>query len=323
MNNRKPIRLAYIGAGGFTNSYMYPQLSAHAVELVGVCDLVEEKARLAAQQYGFRAVYTDFGQMLDETRPEAVICVGGPKVHYAVGREVLKLGYPLYIQKSPAPTAAQTQELADLAAAAGVVCHVGLNLRQARAVVAAKEIIAQPEFGPVTLVIVRYGLVSGATLKDAVYDQHCHAYDMLRDLGGEVIDLKAQAGSVSDARSYTASAKYASGAAGSINFTSGQIINKEFVYFEVTGTGGHFVVSHDFNLRYRRGDGPDEVLEPGNFAGGLLKELQWLGYVDDVESFLQAVRGEAPDPAPVADAVHTMELCEEAYRQLREQGAEE
>ena len=42
----------------------------------------------------------------------------------------------------------------------------------------------------------------------------------------------------------------------------------------------------------RFADGPDEVLEPGNFAGGLLKELQWLGYVDDVESFLQAVRAE-------------------------------
>jgi myo-inositol 2-dehydrogenase/D-chiro-inositol 1-dehydrogenase len=323
MKTRKVVRLAYIGAGGFTNAYMYPQLSAHAVELVGVCDLVEEKARQAAEQYRFRAVYTDFKQMLAETRPEAVICVGGPKVHYGVGREVLKLGYPLYIQKSPAPTAAQTQEMADLAAEAGVVCHVGLNLRHARAVVAAKEIMARPEFGPVTLVMVRYGLVSGATLKDAVYDQHCHAYDMLRDLGGNVVDLKAQAGNVCGARSYAAAVKYECGAAGSVNFTSGQIVNKEFVYFEVTGTGGHFVSSHDFNLRYRRIDGPDEVLEPGNFAGGLLKELQWLGYVDDVESFLQAVRGEEPDPAPVSDAVGTMELCEEAYRQLREQGAEE
>lgn len=323
MLTRKRIRLAYVGAGGFTNAYMYPQLRAHAVDLAGVCDLVAEKAKLAADQYGFAAAYTDFRQMLSETRPEAVICVGGPKVHYEVGREVLKLGYPLYIQKSPAPTAAQTQELADLAASAGVVCHVGLNLRQARAVVAAKEIISRPEFGPVTLVMVRYGLVSGATLKDAVYDQHCHAYDMLRDLGGDVRDLKVQAGSVPGARSYAASAKYASGAAGSINFTSGQIINKEFVYFEVTGTGGHFVTSHDFNLRYRRMDGPDEVLEPGNFAGGLLKELNWLGYVDDLESFLQAVRGEEPDPAPVADAVKTMELCEDAYRQLREQGSEE
>ena len=323
MKERQPVRLAYIGAGGFTNGYMYPQLAAHAVELVGVCDLVEAKAQLAAQQYGFAAVYTDFRRMLAETRPEAVICVGGPKVHYAVGREVLKLGYPLYVQKSPAPTAAQTQELADLAAQAGVVCHVGLNLRQARAVVAAKEIMARPEFGPVTLVIVRYGLVSGATLKDAVYDQHCHAYDMVRDLGGDVADLRAQVGSVPGARSYAAAVKYESGAVGSVNFTSAQIINKEFVYFEVTGSNGRFVVSHDFNLRTRRADGPDEVLEPGNFAGGLLKELQWLGYVDDVESFLQAVRGEAPDPAPVADAVKTMELCEEAYRQLREQGAEE
>ncbi|MEI6502188.1 MAG: Gfo/Idh/MocA family oxidoreductase, partial [Armatimonadota bacterium] len=229
MLDRQPLRLAYIGAGGFTNAYLYPQLSAHAVTLVGVCDLVEEKAKRAAAQYGFAAAYTDFRQMLAQTQPEAVICVGGPQVHYAVGREVLKLGYPLYIQKSPAPTAAQTQELADLAASGGLVCHVGLNLRQARAIVAAKAIMGRPEFGPVTLVIVRYGLVSGATLKDAVYDQHCHAYDMLRDLGGDVCDLKVQAGSVPGARGYTGAAKFAGGATGTINFTSGQIIDKEFV----------------------------------------------------------------------------------------------
>lgn len=316
MLNRKPVRLAYIGAGGFTNGYMYPQLSAHALELVAVCDLVEERAARAARQYGFAAVYTDFARMLDETRPEAVVCVGGPRVHYAVGREVLARGYPLYVQKSPAPSSAQTQELADLAAEHGVACHVGFNLRQARAVLQAKEIISRPEFGPITLVIVRYGLVSGATLQDAVYDQHCHAFDILRDLGGEVADLKVQGGAVGPLPGYVGAARFASGAVGSVNFTPGQIANKEFVYFEVTGSGGHFVTSHDFTLRYRRADGPDELYELGNFGGGTLKELQWLGYVADFESFLQAVRGAEPDLAPVADAVKTMQLCEQAYRQL-------
>ena len=323
MLNRRPLRLAYIGAGGFTNGYMFPQLKVHALELVGVCDLVAEKAQAAAAQYGFAAVYTDYHRMLEETRPEAVICVGGPKVHYEVGREVLKLGYPLYIQKSPAPTAAQTRELADLAAERGLVCHVGLNLRQAQVVRAARDIMGREEFGPTTLVMVRYGLVSGATLKDAVYDQHCHAFDLLRDLGGNVLDLRARVGDVSGARSYCAAVRFTSGAVGTVNFTSGQIINKEFVYFEVTGTNGHFLFSHDFDLRYRRLEGADEVHEIGNFAGGALRDLNWVGYVDDLENFLQAVRGEQPDGAPVADAVKTMELCEETYRQLREQGSEE
>lgn len=320
--NSTPLRLAYIGAGGFTNGYMYPQLQCHAVELAAVCDLVEEKAELAARKYGFGAVYTDFRAMLEDIRPDAVICVGGPKVHYEVGGEVLERGYPLYIQKSPAPTTQMTRELADIAARRQVVCHVGFNLRLSDAVRRTREILAAEGFGPVSLAILRYGLVSGATLRDAVLDQHCHAYDTIRQLGGEVAEMQVRAGTVPGVRSYAAVLRFRSGAVGTLNFTAAQVPNKEFVYFEVTGSAGQFVTCHDFDLTFRRADGPDEARRMGNFGGGPLRELRWLGYVDDLAAFFAAVRGEAPDNSPIQDAIPTMELCEDAYRQLQEQGAE-
>jgi len=323
MAEREPLRIAYIGAGSFTNAHMYPQLQRHDVRLVAVCDLIEDKARRAAQQYGFEGVYTDFRRMLDAERPAAVICVGGPQVHYEVGREVLALGYPLYVQKSPAPTAALTGELADIAAREGVVCHVGFNIRSSRAVLRAREIIASDEFGPLSLAIIRYGLVSGRTLRDAVMDQHCHAFDTARHLGGEVLEMTVKRGDVPGDRGYVVALKFASGAVGTLNFTSGQIIGKEFFYFEVTGTDGHFITSHDFDLCYRSADGPDEVHGSGNFGGAGLRELEWLGYVGDLASFFDAVRGEAPDCSPVADSIPTMELCEAAYRQLEQQGDQE
>lgn len=307
-----PLRLAYIGAGGFTNAYMYPQLKLHELQLVAVCDLVEEKAELAARQYGFERVYTDFHQMLNETQPEAVICVGGPKVHYGVGKEVLKAGFPLYVQKSPAPSAAQTQELVDIAADKNLVFHVGFNLRRSRAVSRTEEIIANQDFGPVTLVNLRYGLVNGATMRDAVLDQHCHGFDTLRRLGGEVAEIVVRPLQVAGQRGYAGLVTFESGAVGTIGFTPGQIIDREFFYFEVTGTNGHMITSHDFDLTYSQKAGPDEVHRLGNFAGAAAY-LRWLGYVDDVAGFLAAVRGEATDPSPGSDAVATMALCEAAY----------
>ncbi len=318
----QPLRLAYIGAGAFTNAYMYPQLHLHPVRLCAVCDLVEEKAQAAARKYGFEAVYTDFRRMLDEVRPDAVICIGGPKVHYEVGREVLKLGYPLFVQKSPAPSASATREMADLAASQDVVCHVGFNIRSSEAVLRAKETMAQPAFGPPTLIVVRYGLVFGATLEDAVLDQHCHAFDLARHLGGSIREIAVKRGEVPGDRGYVAALKFASGAVGSVNFTSGQIPGKEFLYFEVTGTEGHFLTCHDFNLCCRSASAPDQLHVIGNY-GGALRELSWLGYVADVGNYFAAVRGTAPDRSPVGDTIETMELCEEAYRQLREQGAPE
>lgn len=322
MAHDAPLRLAYIGAGGFTNAFMYPQLRSHPVELAAVCDLVEAKAQLAAAQYGFARVYTDFHRMLDEVRPEAVICVGGPQVHYEIGREVLAAGFPLYVQKSPALSAALTQELADFAAAQGVVCHVGFNLRQSEAVRRARELLQTPEFGPLTLAIVRYGLVSGPTLENAVMDQHCHAYDTLRRLAGEVTALDVRVANVPGKRGYVVAAELASGAVATLNFTSEQPWLQEFFYFELTGTNGHVVYSHDFDLLYRQPDAPEQHWRRGVYTGDRVADLRWLGYVPDVANFLAAVRGTEPDESPIADAVGTMKLCEEVYRQLQEQGAE-
>jgi len=322
MSTGPPLRLAYIGAGAFSNGYLYPQLHLHSVRLAAVCDLVQAKAQAAARKYGFEAVYTDFRRMLDEVRPEAVICVGGPKVHYEVGREVLALGYPLYVQKSPAPSAEATREMADLAAQQGVVCHVGFNIRSSEAVLRAKEVMASSEFGPATLIVVRYGLVFGATVESAVMDQHCHAFDLARHLGGSVREITVKRGEAPGDRGYVAALKFASGAVGTVNFTSGQIPGKEFLYFEVTGTDGHFLTCHDFNLRVLSAGGPDQLFVIGNYGGGL-RELSWLGYIADLGNYLDAVRGTAEDRSPIADTIETMALCEEAYRQLREQGAEE
>lgn len=322
MASDHPLRLAYIGAGGFSNGFMYPQLRAHQVTLAAVCDLAEEKAKLAAAQYGFEGVYTDFHRMLDEVQPEAVICVGGPKVHYEVGRQVLQAGFPLYVQKSPAPSSEQTQELADLAATAGVVCHVGFNLRQSEAVRQARQFMSE-DFGPLTLAIVRYGLVSGRTLEDAVMDQHCHAYDTLRHLAGEVEDVEVQVATVSGLRAYVVAARMTSGAVATLNFTSEQPAAQEFFYFEMTGSQGHVLYSHDFDLRCRRPGASETYLRRGVFTGDRLADLRWLGYVQDVANFLAAVRGDEPDLSPIADAVPTMRLCEKVYRKLREQGAEQ
>ena len=317
-----PLKLAYIGAGAFSNGHMFPQLCRHDVRLAAVCDLVEEKAQAAADRYGFEAVYTDFRRMLEAEQPDAVICVGGPKVHYEVGREVLELGYPLYIQKSPAPSAAETRELADVAERNQTVCHVGFNIRSSEAVLRAAQYIADEQFGQVALIVIRYGLVSGQTLRDAVMDQHCHAFDLARHLGGEVRDMTLRRSQVSGDRGYVAALEFESGAVGTLNFTSHQIPRKEFLYFEVTGTGGDFLTCHDFDLRYRSAEGPDAMHSLGNFAGPL-RELEWLGYIADLANFFDAARGVAPDRCPVADTIRTMELCEEAYNQLREQGAQE
>lgn len=316
----EPIRLCHIGAGGFSNACVFPQLSRHPVRLLAVCDLIEERALAASRVYGFERVYTDFRRMLDAEQPDAVICIGGPRVHFEVGMQVLERGFPLYIQKSPAPSAADTQTLAGVAAAKGLVCHVGFNLRFSVAVQRAREIIARPEFGVPNLIVFRYGLCLGETMRDVVLDQHCHAVDTARYLMGDVDAVTVERGRCEGVRHYAALLRFKSGAVGVLAFTEGQQPDKEFIYFEVTGQGGHFLTSHDLNLTYHHGPAgqPDEIYTHGTYGPQMM--LDWYGYVADLANFFAAVRGTEADRCPIADTVPTMALCEEIWRQLSAAG---
>ena len=316
------LRIAYIGAGSFTNQCMFPQLFRHGLELAAVCDLDEEKARLARERYGFKRAYTDFRKMLEVEEPQAVFCIGGPKVHYPVGMEVLDRGFPLYVQKSPAPNSAMTREMSELAAKKGVICHAGFNLRFSPAVQKAKAIVQSDEFGDPSMGVFRYGLAYGATMADVVMDQHCHMVDLARFLMGDASTVKVVKSGIPDARDYVAAAGFESGAVGTLNFTSGQIAEKEFMYFEVTGQGT-FLYSHECtNLMWHRPvEDPwwkepqaDYVFRHGGYGGQVM--LETLGYIGDVANFVAAVKGKEKDLAPISSTVGTMALCEEILRQM-------
>ena len=315
------MKICYIGAGNFSNTFIYPQLARHGVELAAVCDLVEEKAQAAAAMYGFEQVYTDFEKMLDEQQPDAVFCIGAKNMHYTVGMKVIERGFPVYVQKPPAATTEQTREMAAMAEAKNTVCHVGFNMRSSGAVAMTKKLLEGDEFGAPTLMIYRYGLFMGETWWAGIHDQHCHAIDAMLYLLGDVASVHVEPMLEEGARGYVAVMVMESGAVASLNTTSEQDMRDEFVYFEVTGREQHCVISHDGDLRYHRPDGSDICLRAGTYFPSRL--LEHFGYVDDVTNFLAAARREEADRCPVGDTIRTMELVEEIYRQCRERGAPE
>jgi myo-inositol 2-dehydrogenase/D-chiro-inositol 1-dehydrogenase len=317
------LRIAHIGAGGFATHFIFPQLGLHPVEPVAVCDVVEQRSIDAQRRFGFARAYTDFRLMCEQEQLDAALVTVGGQGHYEIARELLCRRIPTYLQKPPAATGEQTRELIYLAEETGTVCHVGFNLRYSVALRRAREIIASNEFGVLTLLVYRYGLVSGRTWRDAVIEQHCHAFDSVIYLAGKVNVVEVALGSADTAHSYAVLLKFANGAVGTINFTQGQTPSKEFIYFEATGENGHFLTCHDGNLVYRRGPAgqPDEFYTVGHY--GFLPNLYWLGYVADVANFVSAVNGTEPDASPIASTLDTMSLAEEVYRRLRQEGAPE
>ena len=312
------LRVAVVGAGRFCTKRILPQLERHDVEPVAVCDLIDEKAQAAKHRFGFAKAYTDFRAMLEAEKPDAVFCIGGPSVHYPVGSEILKMGFPLYTQKPPSWTAAEAAEMAALAKQAGVVFHVGFNLRSAPVALKAKEIVATEAFGGPRAMIFRYGLAASRK-RITLVDQHCHAFDFVRFMLGRLDVTNVTQASFADSVNYVVTVKSESGAVGAICCTSADIPQKEFLYFELTGKQG-MVYTHGFRaLEHLRPGDPaqvsDEVYRRGLY---LMEDLVWLGYYEDVRNYFAAVRGEEADRSPIADAVNSMEVTEEVFRQIGE-----
>lgn len=211
--------------------------------------------------------------------------------------------------------------MAEAAGRNGVVCHVGFNFRSSPAVLRTRELLASAEFGAPSLMIFRYGLMAGTTWRAAILDQHVHATDTILYLVGDWESVQVSPLRQDSARAYVAAITFASGAVGSLNTTSEQDATDEFIYFEVTGRGGHCVICHDGDLRYHRPDGDDVLMRRGTWNQQRL--IDWWGYFGDVANFLAAVRGDEADRSPVASTVRGMELCEEIADQCRAGGAPE
>ena len=81
----EPLRIGFLGAGGFARHTIYPALHLAPVALQAVCDADENRAKDAAGKFGTGRYYTDRHEMFEKedlgsshhlhgTRPKTIAC---------------------------------------------------------------------------------------------------------------------------------------------------------------------------------------------------------------------------------------------------------
>lgn len=321
-----PVRVAVIGCGNHSRGALQPNLARLPhFDYVAACDLDEGAAADCARRFGARASFTDYAAMLDEVKPEAVVVCGPPALHHAAGHAAIERGIHLFVEKPPAPTADAAEELARAATARGVVGRVGLFWRHGEAMHRAATIAREPAFGTPLLFDGEY-MSPGPRVPlwgspSAAYtfltDQAIHAIDGMRFLMGDVTELSARHGEGPDgAFGYAVSARFDSGAAGSLAITS---FTNAFSYrFAVHGDGGATVIVDD-GERVRvlgrpvipgaRGGYVDqntiEWRQGWSYAGHLRP-----GYIEELAEFAICIRGGPAAGATLDDAARDLRICE-------------
>lgn len=336
------LKAAFIGCGGHAFRNVYPTLQYAPVELVAVCDLKEESASAYASQFGARHIYTDHQAMLREIQPEVVFIVtnydehGNPR-YPQLAVDCLQAGAHAWIEKPPASSVAQVQEMIAASQQTGKYIGVGLKKMFFPANRKARAITQQPDFGRITSITARYpqSLPPFADRSDSrkmlgFLDHMVHPHSLLRYLCGDLEWLFVNRSDHNGAA--VVSLRFRNGIIGSLHFAQGQSGMSHLERTEIVGEGANVIVDNSIRVTYyRRGGvaggygraadyfGADNtaplIWEPEFSLGQLYnKGIFLLGYAPEIRHFTtRLLEGQPPEYGTLEDALEILRIYE-AYQ---------
>jgi predicted dehydrogenase len=317
------IRAGFIGCGSHSFRNIYPTFQFAPVHLMATCDLDGEKAQAFAAQFGAQRAYTDYQQMLEQEDLDAVFIVTG---YDAQGRplyprmavDCLRSGCHVWIEKPPAASCAEIEQMQNAAETAGRHVVVGLKKMFFPVNEKAKELIERDDFGQVALARLEYPQYIPTQEEFRQYmeerqpvqrtvgflDHLCHPAALLVYLLGMPSSLYYER---SPNGAGVATFSFPSGTIATLAFTHGSAsrdgMERTMI---VSDAERHVIVDNNVRVTYHRtphlgyGDVPDfyvtapdeatAVWQPEFSLGQLYnKGLFLLGYYNEVNEFARAI----------------------------------
>ena len=315
------IRVAFIGAGGRATTSHYPSIrDIPGAEICAIAELDAEKMRKAAEQFGVKATYADYREMIEKERPDVVYAIMPSHHLYDVAFAVMSAGCHLIIEKPPAVTTEQARQMAILARKKGLITGVTLQRRYCPVVRAARKLC--DERGPTHSAVATFyknSLGAGPYYNGAIdilTSDAIHAVDTLRYLcGGNVVAV------ASDVRrllaghftAHYALVRFDSGATGVLltNWMTG----RRFFTFELHAPGiSAFGDPEEGGRVYADNKKePLRTLDPFELAASRETHRAY-GEYDMNLHFVSCIRRGVQPETNLDDALKTMELVDRIYR---------
>ncbi len=194
-------RIGFIGCGNHATQNIYPALRLGITgspslkepigELVACCDLQEDLARRNQKVFGFDSWYTDHKEMIEKEDLDCIIAVLHPSVQATVALDCLNAGLPVFIEKPPTETLEQAYAIKEASDRSGKPCMIAFMKRFSEPYLRAKDLMARPEFGPLTSYEARYNYKQYAAPRqyDFLNAFSCHHLDLARFFMGDVASV--------------------------------------------------------------------------------------------------------------------------------------
>jgi len=172
------------------------------VEMAGYVDTNPDAGARVQTELGIerKLCFLSLEDAVQHASAELAICTLRTEAHYPVVKRCLELGLNVLVEKPFTTTIAQGRELVALAEAQGRVLMVSQNYRHQPAPIAAAELIAAGQFGPLSMVSIdfrRHAPTQGYRYWDMpdplLADMSIHHFDLMRMvLGDEPVRLSCR-----------------------------------------------------------------------------------------------------------------------------------
>lgn len=184
------IKVGVIGTGGISNEHIRAYLRNEHVELYALCDIKEERVKSMAQKYGVPAerAFTDMADLLALPEIDAVSVCTWNSAHAPCTIAALKAGKYVLCEKPMALNANEALEMQQAAERAGKLLQIGFVRRFGNDCATVKDFIDAGDFGALYYARATYLRRNGCP-GGWFGDQSRSGGGPLIDLGVHVIDL--------------------------------------------------------------------------------------------------------------------------------------
>ena len=151
----KPIRVGVVGCGYWGPNLVRNFRSLPGCSLEMMCDISEQRLTHLKTLYPEVKGEMDFEHMLNGAGLDAVVVATSVRSHYPMAKASLLAGKHTFIEKPMASSAAECEELIELAHQKGVVLMVGHTFLYSPAVRKIKEIVDAGDIGDIRYISAR------------------------------------------------------------------------------------------------------------------------------------------------------------------------
>jgi predicted dehydrogenase/nucleoside-diphosphate-sugar epimerase len=201
------MKIGIVGCGLNSDYHINFARSYPDIEIAGIVDRDEKKAKDCAQKYNIQGVFASISELVERSKPDVIHIVTPPKTHYALVKEAIALKRHVLVEKPLALNLQEAQELYDLADHHNVKLCTMHNHFFDPCMAGVHDRVKQGDFGKIINVESYYGLNTQIpafreypvpnvlpwlyTMPGGVYhDFMAHPLYVMLDYTGKPIDVK-------------------------------------------------------------------------------------------------------------------------------------